>query len=77
MAVNELTLQFDISDPVQYMKKDKRILCIELELIMNWMSLLIVHFIQCINNFELLIGANKTTKTTTTRTTTMTDDGSY
>ena len=72
-------LQFDVSDSVQYKKKDCRILCVELELIMNWMTLLIVHFIQCINIFELLIGVNKTMKATTTRTTTttMTYDGSY
>ena len=44
---------------------------------MNWMTLSIVHFIQCINIFELLIDMNKTMKVTTTRTTTMMDDGSY
>ena len=44
---------------------------------MNWMTLSIVHFIQCIDIFELLIGVNKTIKATTTRTTTTMDDGSY
>ena len=76
LAVNELTLQFDVSDCVQYKKKDRRILCVQLDLITNWMKWLIVHFIQCIDIFESLIGVNKTTKATTTRTTTMTDDGS-
>ena len=70
-------LQFDLSDHVQYKKNDRRILCVQLELIMNWMYQLIVHCIQCVDIFELLIGANKTTKATTTRTTTMTDDGYY
>ena len=80
LAVNELMLQFDVSDCVQYKKKDRRILCIQLDLIMNWMKWLIVHLIQCIDIFESLIGVNKTMKATTTRTTTrtttMTDDGS-
>ena len=76
LAVNELTLQFDVSDCVQYKKKDRRILCVQLGLITNWMKWLIVHFTQCIDIFESLIGVNKTTKATTTRTTTMTDDGS-
>ena len=76
LAVNELTLQLDVSDCVQYKKKDRRILCVQLDLITNWMKQLIVHFIQCIDIFELLIGVNKTMKATTTRTATMTDDGS-
>ena len=69
-------LLFDVSDCVQYKKKDRRILCVQLDLIMNWMKWLIVHFTQCINILESLIGVNKTTKPTTTRTTTMMDDGS-
>ena len=44
---------------------------------MNLMNQSIVHCIQCIDIFELLIGVNKTTKATTTRTTTMMDDGYY
>ena len=43
---------------------------------MNWMKWSIVHFTQCKDIFESLIGVNKTMKAATTRTTTMMDDGS-
>ena len=69
LALNELMLQFDVSDCVQYKKKDRRILRIQLDLIMNWMKWSIVHFTQCIDILESLIGMNETMKATTTRTT--------
>ena len=77
ILLNELMLQFDVSDHAQYKRKDKRILCVHLDLITNWMNWSIVHFIQCIDIYELLIGVNKRMKATRTKTATMTDDGYY